>query len=457
MARIPQSHTFISYFAELDKCKNVEAVKGIDLWKLRQNYPKVPSWSLFSLERGRVIRDMKMFNQDIESRVHEILKSATNGFDDILSAIKDQKHDILFNAEILKDLIDNVDLTYGEKRKRIVDTFMAAFSDIKDDPAIKSRYDAISPQRREELLAIKEAFKKAPHPEDKIRALKAIEIRPNTFAASNYLDLCLVSADDPEFIYAALFKIPPDTPPHPIREAFLSLFFQGDHEKYEEPASFKPLERSIKTFDYDSIPKKLKEWNHEIEKNNNAALITLTPALKDLSKRLVKHTNVPLGTYFKAVFSSDARREIAKLGELAKTIPEIEKIRKSLKARAQNKAHLKNVKRNCLEIENNQNLPRLRLEYRKALKKDIPVKTLDKILDGLHQGSIADYLELVLHNGIEKDEALLKLLAIRLSHFPTLAAILSTNRSNQSDEVSRFIYRLNVARSEVLRTLKFYG
>ena len=300
----PKSNAFISYYAELDKCKNVEQVKGTDLWKLRDNLPKIPAWSLFSLrERKRVIQDMKVLNQEVQTRVYEILNTASNGFEDILSAIKYDRHNCLFNPEILKDIIDNNDITYGEKRKAIADVFLSNFQEIADDPAIKNQLEKISPQERQELLAIKEAFKQAETPQEKVKVLKAIKILPESHHASNFTNLCLIGADDPEFIYAVLFKIPFESqPPHPVREAFISLFFQGDSEKYEEPASYKTLERSIKTFDYGSIPTKLKEWNQKISDNPNAALRTLTPALKDLSKRLIKHTNVSIGDYFQVGF-----------------------------------------------------------------------------------------------------------------------------------------------------------
>ncbi len=454
----PKSNTFISYYAELDKCKNVEQVKGTDLWKLRDNLPKIPAWSLFSLrERKRVIQDMKVLNQEVQTRVYEILNTASNGFEDILSAIKYDRHNCLFNPEILKDIIDNNDITYGEKRKAIVDVFLSNFQEIADDPAIKNQLEKISPQERKELLAIKEAFKQAETPQEKVKVLKAIKILPESHHASNFTNLCLIGADDPEFIYAVLFKIPFESqPPHPVREAFISLFFQGDSEKYEEPASYKTLERSIKTFDYGSIPTKLKEWNQKISDNPNAALRTLTPALKDLSKRLIEHTNVSIGDYFKSVFSREKSKDINARKNLAKTIPEIEKLRETLKARTKDRAHFKNVKRNCVEIGKNQNLPALRLKYRKELGKDIPLKKLDMALDNLNENSLSRVQDLIKEYGIDNEDALIKLLAIRLTHFPVLAAILSSNNYDSNQELKQFIIKLNVARSEVLRILKSY-
>lgn len=440
---LPISNAFNSIYSELNTLPDVSKLKASDIDRLKEKIPNNSKWNISPLERSRVSRDIKKFGPEVNRRVALIADTAQNGFQDIKAAIKKNGHNCLINSSKLIDLIDNPELTIGEKRQQIVKELISELSLVKNDPSKKAKLAQISPEEKQKLLALKQAFINAASTDEKIEVLDKLESHQN---------LALVSMDDPQFVNGLLFEIPR----HAAKKGLLSLFFQGEVEKYHPPASYKDLEESIKKTDGYTIPLNLAEWTEKLENASSSATRILTPALKDLSKRLTKKTKVSVGEYFQAVFSSKMRREIAERKILARSIPEIDALRQKVKFKSQDRAHFKNVKRNCLEIEKNPRLPALRLQARMELDKDISLSELDNALDRLNEGSVGHVQDLILKYEIKNEEAFLKLLAIRLAHFPALAAALSSNNYDNSPELKQFVRKLNLARSTVLRTLASY-
>lgn len=454
----PLSNAFNSYYSELSNCNNIDQLKPSDISRLMKKMPVIPKLSFSPFERSRIIRDMKTHGLDVKRRLADIKNTAQNGFEDIKIALNENGFNCLFNPSKLQDVLNNQNLTFGEKRTLIVNELASNFKNISDDPSIKASLAKILPDEREKLVLIKDAFLVAKTPEEKAKVLEELNHGSFSQVLKNFKNLCLISIDDPKFMHAALFEIPYDTqPPIPIREALLSLFFQGDPEKYHSSASYTAIKEDIIGFhDYKSIPKKLENWNEKINENSNPSLRTLTPALKNLSKRLTKHTHVSIGDYFRAIFSPKIKAQNNQKNAIAKTIPQIEKLREKLKSKTTDRAHFKNIKRNCVEIEKNPHLPTIRLKCRKEIAKDIPLRVIDMALDKLNEGSYEGVQNIIKDYDIKNDEALVKLLAIRLVHYPTLAAVLSSNNYDSNPELKQFIKKLNSARSEVLRTLMSY-
>lgn len=430
--------------------KDVKTIRQSQLDQLRKSIPKIPSrWNPFTLqERARLITE----RTEQMRRINALAQEGENGLDELILLFENDRDHLLLDPDLILSIIKNRELSYGEKRNHIAQALYEQLKEIRQDPAIMDEIAKISPEEQGKLIVIMTDFIDAKTAEEKIKL-----VRERLPLLEDQRKLCLVGMGDIQFIRAALFEVPYETlPPPKIRHILLSLLVQKSDFHEDSPNPYKDIEREIKTSIYLTVPDKLKEWNDALT-HLNPAMRALTPALKDLSKRLSQYTRVSFVERFKSIFSSRLRMEVATKDTLVKSISDIDKLRERLKQRTEDRAHFKNVKRNCATIVKHSRLGVLRLEYRKAAGKAIPIERLDQALRDLHKRSLKGVEDIIKDYGIENREALINLLVIRVVHFPDLAAALTLYYDEMDGDVKKILKEMNHARSEVLKTLMSYG